>query len=123
MIIHRGEACLANTCEESSELLKRKPYKQYHTHNQGLWSQPVFLLLSKRTLLLKFHQYSVKNTRRDTLKTRKPHFIPNWKQQKNIFPNREPFKNFLMKVSGKSHNAEDPKESFMLTKHFVSSKN
>ena len=32
-------------------------------------------------------------------------------------------KMFLMKVSGKSHSAENPKESSMLAKHFVSCKN
>ena len=33
------------------------------------------------------------------------------------------FRNFLMKVSGESHSAQGPKESLMLGKRFVSSKN
>ena len=82
-------------------------------------------------MLLKFHQfYGTKNIRSDTHKTRKP-FSPNWKQQKNHILNRKPFKKieekifskkFLMKVFGKSHSLENPEESFMLVKRFVSRK-
>ena len=82
------------------------------------------------TLLLTIHQcYSSKNTRRDTQKTRGP-FLPNWKQQKthlsrpkSIQKTKKNQKNFSMKVSGKSHSAENPKKSSMLAKHFVSSEN
>ena len=35
-ILHtEAKPCFANTCEESCELFKRKPNKQYHTDNQG----------------------------------------------------------------------------------------
>ena len=30
-----AKPCFANICEESCEVLKRKPYKHYHTENQG----------------------------------------------------------------------------------------
>ena len=40
----------------------------------------------------------------------------------NFFKKRKMEEKNFMKVSGKSHIAEDPKESFMLAKRFVSSK-
>ena len=65
-------------------------------------------------------------------------FSPNCKQQKTHLSQPKPFKKkrkteetffskyfaniFLMKVSGKSHSAENPEETFMLAKRFVSCK-
>ena len=70
--------------------------------------------------MLKFLQlYSAKNTPRDAHKIRKP-LIPQletFKKRKIKEKNR---KNF-MKVSGKSHSAENYKESCMFAKRFVSS--
>ena len=47
---HRGEVVLckfANTCEESCELLKRKPNEQYHTENRGARSRKIFLVIDQ----------------------------------------------------------------------------
>ena len=101
--------CFANTCEESCELFKRKPNKQYHTENQGLRIRTIFLpidrfktrrerlksalylRLKKRKvlrkcsgLLLEYNQfYSLKKTvRSDRHKTRKLLFSPTGKNKK-----------------------------------------
>ena len=60
------------------------------------------------------------------------YYSPNWKQQKTHLSqpktsqklkNRKFFETFLMTVSGKPQSAENPKESSMLAKRFVCSKN
>ena len=113
-------------------MLRKHLRRKLRTFEENQISNIIQGTNDKRTL--KFHQiYSAKNTRRDTHISRKS-FFPNWKQQKPIILNQKPFKKqkieetffeikFLMKVSGKLHNAENLEMSFMLVKRFVSSKN
>ena len=127
-IYTEAKQCFANTWEDGSELLKRNTNKQYYTENQGLRKRPISQILSKKTLLLKFHQFC--STKGINLSLY-DHFPPTANSEKPIFLNRKPFKtrkieniskDFLMKVFGESNSAETAKESFTLTKRFVSSK-
>ena len=97
----KAKPCFTNTYEEGTELLKRKPNKQYHTENQGSRSRPCFQLLSKRKQLLNFIYFTApKNTRRDTLRTGKPLLLagnskkPSFSAD-NILKNWRIFWNFL----------------------------
>ena len=74
---YRGEAVLRkHTWEESWELLKRKPNKQYHTENQGLRSRTIFLRLDqlktnserpKSAPLSRFKKGKFLNVQKDTI--------------------------------------------------------
>ena len=85
-------------------------------------------------MTLKFHEfYSAKNMVRDTHKSRKPQVETEkkhlsqpetfFKKRKNREKIRNFSKNFLKKVSGKSHSAENLEQSFTLAKRFILSKN
>ena len=122
---HRGEA-----------VLRKHLRRKLRTFEETQISNIIRRAKGKRTLL-KFHQfYSAKKSRRIPINLEN-NSSPSGNNRKPIFLNRKPLKKnrklrkffrnfskfFLMKVSGKSHSAENLEQCFLLAKRFVSSKN
>ena len=124
--IHRGEA-----------VLRKHLRRRLRTFEENQISKIIRRTKCKMTIL-KFHQiYSVKKytkgyasisktilpqleTAKKPISLNRKHFK---KKQRNKEKNFENFSKNFLKVSGKSHSAENLEQSFMLAKRFILSKN
>ena len=113
-------------------MLRKHLRRKLRTFEETQISNIIRKAKGKTLLLLKFHQFYAKNPEGIPINL-KNNSSPTGNNRKPIFLNRKPLKNrklrkkfskiFLMKVSGKSHSAENLEQCFMLAKRVVSSKN